>query len=243
MLMLHVDAQNVQRDELKGLSTPLPTQTWHPVSHEMFDSLVRQSLTKAGITITQSHYGLSKSTEEGYRHRLFAILETQDKILSGQVGLTIGLRNSTDQSMSAGLVYGNRVFICDNLAFTGEYVIRRKHTARILEDLPAIIDRGVGKYFEQLERQRMLIERLQNHNLGDPEAYYTMVDAAARGIIPYSGIKTVRQEWHNPGHEVFSARTSWSLYNCFTEAMKRYVPEAAADRTLRLTGFFQSMVN
>ena len=243
MLKLHVDASNVQRDELKGVPTPLPTPTWQPVSHEAFDSLVRASLAQTGIKITQSYYGLSQPTEEGYRHRFFAVLETEDKILDGQVGLTIGLRNSTDQSMSAGLVYGNRVFVCDNMAFTGEYVIRRKHTARILDDLPAIIDQGVGQYFEQAERQRILIERLQNQPLTDQEAYHAMVNAAARGIIPYSGIKAVRQEWHEPGQAVFSTRTSWSLYNSFTEVLKRYIPEATAERTLRLTGFFQHLLN
>ena len=135
------------------------------------------------------------------------------------------------------------MLICDNLAFAGEYVIRRRHTARILEDLTALIDRGVGKYFEQVEHQPILIERLQDRQLNDPEAYHTMVSAAAHGIIPYSGIKAVRQEWHKPTHEVFVPRTGWSLFNCFTETMKRYIPSSSADRTLRLTGFFQSLVN
>ncbi|PIR83887.1 hypothetical protein COU18_01890 [Candidatus Kaiserbacteria bacterium CG10_big_fil_rev_8_21_14_0_10_51_14] len=243
MLILHVDAKNVQRDRLKGLPTPPATETWQPVGHQQFDELVRDSLATAGIEITQSYYGLTHPTSEGYRHRLFAILETKDRVLDGQVGFTIGLRNSTDQSMSAGLVYGHHVFVCDNMAFTGEYVIRRKHTARILHDLPALIDRGVGQYFEQAERQRILIERLQDKPLTDLEAYYAMVDTAARGILPYSGIKAVRREWHEPTHEVFAPRTGWSLYNCFTEAMKRYMPATAADRTLRLTGFFQNLVN
>ena len=243
MLILHVDSENVQRNELKNLPTPPATDTWQPVGHEQFDGLVRDSLTQAGIQVTQSCYGLSRPTEEGYRHRLFAVLETQDRILEGQVGLTIGLRNSTDQSMSAGLVYCNHVFVCDNIAFAGEYVIRRRHTARILEDLPELIDRGVGKYFEQVERQRILIERLQDRRLNDQEAYHAMVSAAARGIIPYSGIKAVRWEWHRPTHEAFAPRTGWSLFNCFTETMKRYLPSAAADRTLRLTGFFQRLAN
>jgi len=243
MLTLHVDSDNVQRDELKGLPTPSPTETWQPVAHEVFDGLVRQSLARASIEVTQSYYGLSRPSDDGYRHRLFAILQTQDRIIDGQAGLTIGLRNSTDQSMSAGLVYGNRVFVCDNLAFAGEYVIRRKHTTHILQDLPAIIDRGVGKYFEQADRQRILIERLQDRLINDQEAYHAMVDAASHGIIPYAGIRAVRQQWHHPGHQVFIPRTGWSLYNGFTETMKRYVPAAAADRTLRLTGLFHGLLN
>lgn len=243
MLMLHVDSENVQRDELAALPTPPATETWQPVGHGVFDALVRESLARAGIQVTRSHYGLSRPSDDGYRHRLFAILETENRILNNQVGLLIGLRNSTDQSMSAGLVYGNRVFVCDNLAFAGEYVIRRKHTTRILEDLPALVDRGVGQFFQQADRQRVLIQRLQERPVDDREAHHAMVLAAARNIIPYAGIRAVRKEWRHPGHEAFAPRTGWSLYNCFTETMKRYVPCAAADRSLRLTGFFQGMLN
>ena len=105
-----------------------------------------------------------------------------------------------------------------------------------------ILNSMVSKGFVQAERQRILIEHLQNRQLNDREAYHAMVEAAAHSIIPYSGIKGVRQEWHRPSHEVFAPRTGWSLYN-FTETIKRYVPATAADRTLRLTGFFQNLVN
>lgn len=243
MLTLHMDSENVEREELKALPAPPATETWQPVSHGHFDALVRDSLHRAGIEVAQSSYGLSMPTEEGFRHRLFAVLETRNHLLDGQVGLVIGLRNSTDQSMAAGLVYGHRVFVCDNMAFAGEYVIRRKHTARILEDLPSLIDRGVGQFFEQAQRQRILIERLQNREMDDKDACFAMIEGAAKRIIPYSAIRDVRKEWHAPGHEAFAPRTGWSLYNCFTEAMKRYVPETAAERTLRLTGFFHGLLN
>jgi hypothetical protein len=243
MLMLHTDAVNTERGDLSGLPVPEASPTWQPVSHDVFDNLVRTSLSKAGVEVHASSYGLSKPTSWGFRHRMFAVLQTQDVILNGQVGLTIGLRNSTDQSLAAGLVFGSRVFVCDNLAFSGEYVIRRKHTSRIMDDLPGLIDRGVGKYFEQVDRQQVLFEALQNRSLSDREAYHAMVLAASRGIVSYSRVKDVRKEWHTPSHEVFSPRNAWSLYNAFTEVAKKYVPITAADRTLRLTGFFRGMMN
>ena len=243
MLILHVDAENVQQKELGGLPTPPATETWQPVAHEVYDRLVRESLHGAGIEVHRSSYGLSRPTEEGYRHRLFAVLETQDKILDGQAGLTIGLRNSTDQTLSAGLVFGSRVMVCDNMAFAGEYVIRRKHTPRILDDLPALIDRGVGKYFDHAERQRALFERLHARPLSDQETSHVLVEAAAHGVISYAGIGCVRWEWVNPRHDAFAPRTAWSLFNAFTEAAKKYVPAALADRTLRLTGLFHSLAN
>ena len=67
MLMLHVDSENVQRDELANLFTPPATATWQPVGHRVFDALVRESLAKAGIKIQRSHYGLSRRSDDGYR--------------------------------------------------------------------------------------------------------------------------------------------------------------------------------
>jgi hypothetical protein len=198
MLMLHTDTQNVEREDLSCLPVPSATPTWQPVGHDTFDHMVRHSLTQVGIEVKKSSYGLSDPTPEGYRHKLFAVLETQHTILSDQVGLTIGLRNSTDMSMSAGMVYGSRVFVCDNMAFNGEYVIKRKHTSGILDDLPGLIDSGIGQYFQEADLQRALFERLQNHTLTERNASHTMVQAASQGIVPYSGIKSVRREWQDP---------------------------------------------
>jgi hypothetical protein len=49
---------------------------------------------------------------------------------------TVGLRNSHDKSFPIGIAFGSRVFVCDNLAFHGEHVIRRKHTVKAKRELP-----------------------------------------------------------------------------------------------------------
>jgi len=59
--------------------------------------------------------------------------------------LAIGLRNSYDRSLSASLTAGSRVFVCDNLAFSGEADAARKHTVNIFRDLPDLIYRMLSK--------------------------------------------------------------------------------------------------
>ena len=51
----------------------------------------------------------------------------------------IGMRNSNDMKFPAGLVLGIAPFVCDNLAFTGEVTVARKHTTNIKRDLPMLI--------------------------------------------------------------------------------------------------------
>jgi len=47
----------------------------------------------------------------------------------------VGLRNSHDKTYPAGLVAGSKVFVCDNLCFSGEVRLSRKHTRHAVRDL------------------------------------------------------------------------------------------------------------
>ena len=238
-LMLHVDALTARADDLQGLPLPDATETWQPISHADFDILVRQAIADAGIEIIQAEYGLSKPDDAGFRHRLFGIYHTRDEILEGEMCAAIGFRNSTDQSLSAGLVFGSRVFVCDNLAFAGQYVIKRRHTKRILDDLPGLIRLGIGQFPLQVDAQQRLFQRLRETALGNTGAHDLLVRAAATGVISFSGIRKVRKEWLAPSHEAFQPRTAWSLFNAFTETAKSYEPVARSQRTLALTALFR----
>ena len=238
-LILHVDALDAHREDLRGLPVPLATETWQPISHEAFDLLVSQTIEDAGIQVEQVEYGLSRMTEEGYRHRLFGIYHTANDILPGEARATIGFRNSTDQSLSAGLVFGSHVFVCDNLAFAGQFVIKRRHTKRILNDLPNLVRIGIARFEQEVGMQKQLFERLKMADLGNRHVHDLLVRAAASGVISFAGIRKVRQEWIAPSHDVFRERTAWSLYNAFTEVAKQYEPVARSQRTLMLTGLFR----
>ena len=238
MLCLHVDSKEVRREELVGLPTPQATQTWQPISHDAFESMVREELDQSGIEVVHTSLGLSEPDNEGFRHRMFGVFETEDRILDG-VGMAVGFRNSTDRSLSAGLVFGSRVFVCDNLAFSGEVVLKRKHTSRILDDLPGILKQAVDRYADQVADQRRVFEQFQNTGIDDQDAYHTMVQAAHQNVIPYSRIRKVREEWHEPKHEEFKDRTAWSLYNAFTETVKTYDGLSVSTRTLHLTQMFR----
>jgi len=129
--------------------------------------------------------------------------------------------------------------VCDNLAFSGQYIIRRKHTKRILYDLPSLISLGVSQFFSQIETQRALFNRLRKTPLVNAEAHDLLIKAASCGVISYVGIRKVRNEWLAPSYEAFRERTAWSLFNAFTEFAKVYEPVAMSRRTLALTQLFR----
>lgn len=59
--------------------------------------------------------------------------------VSNSYRYVIGMRNSNDMKFPAGLVIGIAPFVCDNLCFSGEVEVKRKHTTNIKRDLPILM--------------------------------------------------------------------------------------------------------
>ena len=71
---------------------------------------------------------------------LFLVFDTVLKVLR----LAPAIQGTTELGYPAGLVLGAAVFVCDNLSFSGEVKLARKHTSMIERDLPGLVGRAVG---------------------------------------------------------------------------------------------------
>src|SRR5438552_1563011 len=121
-LMLHCGATRLSRDELALVPTPPATATWFPVPHvSVLDTAVAR-LTEAGYRVRSTDLGITKDG-----HRFFGTLDLDTTLVSG-VSLAVGVRNSTDKTFPLGFCAGNKTFVCDNLSFRSELLVRRKHT-------------------------------------------------------------------------------------------------------------------
>ena len=60
----------------------------------------------------------------------------------------MGIRNSNNMKFAAGLSIGIAPIVCDNLMFTGEVVIARKHTTNIVGDITSMIGSSLDKLLE-----------------------------------------------------------------------------------------------
>ena len=97
--------------------------------------------------------------------------ETQD------YAYVLGLRNSHDKRFPAGLAVGASVFVCDNLSFSGEIKIARKHTRHIVRDLPELVSGAVGQLAERWHEQARRIDAYRSHEIGDKQAHDLIVRA------------------------------------------------------------------
>jgi hypothetical protein len=232
-LVLHAGGRLATPDDLRNCTTPQPQGRWHPASHVSVLDAVKETLRGAGYVITSEKLALARSDA-----RFFGVLNLDTPLARG-VGLTVGVRNSVDRSFPLGFAAGSHCFVCDNLAFRAELLVRRKHTLNGMRAFGTAIGAAVASLTSFREAEELRIRRMAETELTPPMASHVILTALRRGIISSLQLPKVSKAWEEPAHEEFKPRTAWSLFNAFTEVLKpRAVaaPQAFVAQTIRLNG-------
>jgi len=239
-MLLHCGGEVIERNTLFGIQTPKATDTWFPLPHRHLVVEVENQLTDAGFQLLGQTHAISHGG-----HRYFGILEVSQfgTMPDNGHGWVVGLRNSHDKTFPAGLVAGTRVFVCDNLSFSGLIQIRRKHTRFAARDLRQLTARAVGQLGTRLGQMDNRIAAYRDLRLTDSRAHDLVVRATDCRAITTSQIPSVLTHWRNPEHEEFRARNAWSLFNAFTEVFKEINPHTAIRRGDALHGLFDGAVS
>ena len=108
------------------------------------------------------------------------------------------------------------IFVCDNLSFSGEVKIARKHTRFINRDLPQLVSRAVGMLGDKWNQQDRRITVYKGHVLNDQAVHDLVIRSVDVGVCANSYIPDLLKQWREPQHEAFEARNVWSLFNAFT---------------------------
>ncbi|MGJ8639707.1 MAG: DUF932 domain-containing protein [Opitutaceae bacterium] len=214
-LLLHCGSSAVSRSELAQVATPKATKTWQPIPHLKLLQFVEKALLERGFVISEQAHGLSH--DQG---RYFGLLQVTNNHPGHETHKVVGVRNSHDQTFSAGVVAGSQVLVCDNLCFAGEIQIARKHTPRIMDDLPRMTHDAVIGLSRYWEIQQSRITCYRNKRVSDSQAHDIVVRSVDAGVMANSYIPKVLQEWRQPRHKEFRSRNLWSLQNSYTEAFK-----------------------
>lgn len=237
-MLLHCGAKRVNREQLFAVPTPRGTQTWFPLSHRTILGEIETQLKATGFSVTEEAHALS---HDGARY--FGVLSvTVPSRAKSDFGWVVGLRNSHDQTYPAGLVAGTRVFVCDNLAFSGEVRISRKHTKFAYRDLRHLTARAIGQLGDRFRSLDQRVEAYRAEPVAEWLAHDLTIRAVDCGAIVTSEIPDVLREWREPSHEAFQPRNAWSLFNAFTEAHKAVNPHTALRRGEALHGLFDGLV-
>jgi hypothetical protein len=178
-------------------------------------------------------------THDGCRY--FGLMEIRNGAVHQDYAWVLGLRNSHDKTFPAGIVAGAQVFVCDNLSFSGEIKIARKHTRFILRDLPFLTQQAIARLMERWHHEDERISAYKTKNVTDRSAHDLIIRSTDVGACTPRQIPAILKEWRTPQHEEFAARTLWTLFNSFTEVQKGNLNELPR-RTEALHGLLDSFV-
>jgi hypothetical protein len=137
---------------------------------------------------------------------------------------TVGLRNSHDKTFPIGISFGSRVFVCDNLAFIADHVVRRRHTPNAKRDLPGLVGELIEPLADQRDAQHRVIERYRHAPLTAAAVDHAILELYRADILTVTRIPDVMERWDNPPHD-WGKRTAWRLFNCVTHALEGRIAE------------------
>ena len=190
--------------------------SYQPISHNLLIDKTRKHLDDGGFTVVNECHNLAR---EGKRY--FGLFEvTHPTRENSDRGTVIGLRNAHDKCFPAGLCAGDAPFVCDNLIFTNNVKLARRHTRNILGELDSVIARTLGKLFSFWGGQDKRIESYKSFDLTNPQVNDLVIRAYKAGAISKTKIVDVVNQWEKSDHPEFWDKNMNSLYNAFTEVYK-----------------------
>ena len=92
-----------------------------------------------------------------------------------------------------GSFVGSAVFVCGNLAFSGEIKIARKHTRFVVRDLPGLVSGAVGQLSDRWHAQAQRIDAY-GRQLTDVQAHDLIVRALDNRAITITQVPAILKE-------------------------------------------------
>lgn len=224
-LILHAGAEPVDYDGLRDLPLPDATDTHVPVAHIEVVEMVKFALGYFNHDIVAENYGI---TPDGLR--FFGLLTLRSPY--GDYQDTCGIRNSNDKKFPIGVSFGSVVTVCDNLAFIGDHVIRRKHTKNARFALPSLMAEVIAPLQDQRKLQAETFDMYRATPLHAPHVDHAIMQLYRRGVLNVTRIADVLDAYERPPHD-WGAETAWRLFNATTFALTgRMMENPAATKPL-----------
>lgn len=208
-LCLHAGAREVSFADLCDIPTPEPTNSHLPIPHHEIVTGLRFTLGFYGHEIVEEGHAVMP---DGARYFGLMTLRSSWGELYTDV---VGLRNSHDKAFPIGIAFGSRVFVCDNMAFMGDRVIRRKHTAKSRGDLPGLLSEIVQslQLVRVAQNQRLLA--YQGCELSAEQADHAILEIYRHNVINIQRVPDLIAEWEAPRFD-WGKPTAWRLFNAAT---------------------------
>lgn len=244
-LMTHspkFEAKLTSLEALRQLPEPKALGPWHkPVPHYILVDHMLEEVDRRGWAVERRELALSQAGEA-----LFGVLDLKPTAAlqtgAGR-GVSLGFRTSTNQALAIKAVAGTRVFVCDNLALSGDMIaFQRKSTTGL--DLKQAVAGGFDKFITQQQAFELSISRMAGKVIDDTTAKVLIYTLLEGGVIPVRLFDDVHRNYFHPTEEQKDCqpRTLWGLHNAVTRAIRDLTPVRGFNATSQLGRLFENVV-
>jgi len=221
-------------NEVLMVPPPPPTRSYAPVSNRDLVDLIDERTDKiVGLPVKSRRFGLSQKGQQMFGTYTFDVGDAER-------GLSIGFRNSYNKTLSVGIVTGASVFVCSNLCFSGDaFKVVKKHTVNVWQSVTEIIDTAImaaATNYQALDADFCAWKAVEVQEARGAEL---IGRALYDGVLAPQQATIAMADWRNARHEQFADRTAWSLYNCYTEAVKKGPAGAQINRSTGVHDWFR----
>ena len=224
-------------EQVAAIPLPKETRSYRPVPNlqlvEMFMDEIAKTYRVEKDSLSLS-LGLGKNDQQMFGSITVDAIRNENFSSS----LTTVFRNSYDKSLSIVGAGGANCWICDNLQVGGQIIEMRKHTTGIYDDLSNLIRKVVQGSIHTFNESMDFAAKLQEKSISLDDSFRTVGLAMGHNVLKPQQATVTLRELQNSSHEEFKEENVWSLYNHFTEALKRGPAGGVITRHDNATNFF-----
>jgi hypothetical protein len=189
--------RKLSRQEPAVVLTPQGTATHRPIPHQEVIAALTETLGFGHIGVHKDEYAVSR---DGMK--MFGIMELETQFNGCR--FAIGIRNSHDKPMRLAMTVGYRVFICENMAFSGDFEpVLAKHSKRF--SLQNALSIGVDSMQRNFKPMVEAVDLWRQTQLTDVTAKLLIYQAFIEGQLeaPRHLGRIVHDHYFEPQHEDF----------------------------------------
>ena len=218
-------------------ATPDGTDSHTPIPHFSLVDETHAALERAGLEVEQEEHALARG---GLRYFGGFALKGND-IKADDRRLVLGLRNAHDKSFAASVCIGNQMMVCENLCFSSDVKLARRHTKNIVADLPRVLSSAISRVVSHWSDMGKRIDAYKGIEVAKANAADMIIDLVDAKAFPARDVYKAVKEFETPRHDEFKGGSLWTLYNGITEHLKGGELSKLPQRTMTVQSVFDKL--
>ena len=218
-------------------ATPDGTDSHTPIPHFSLVDETHAALERAGLEVEQEEHALARG---GLRYFGGFALKGND-IKADDRRLVLGLRNAHDKSFAASVCIGNQMMVCENLCFSSDVKLARRHTKNIVADLPRVLSSAISRVVSHWSDMGKRIDAYKGIEVAKANAADMIIDLVDAKAFPARDVYKAVKEFETPRHDEFKGGSLWTLYNGITEHLKGGDLSKLPQRTMTVQSVFDKL--